>query len=283
MTLFEVLTNSFRKSLEEQLPLVAKKLDVPHEKLYNAFFRNDMEMPGLEDHDSESVESKPLSTETKEPAKKRTKAAHTCEYTKKTEKGSKGELCGKGASHQVEGKWYCGTMKDGVATVHLKSAMNALNKKEIEKKKNDAIENHDRVFEKKIPPTPKVNEQVSTLLNKVLETKKLKLTAINGHQVDLTTRIVIDSQSRMAIGQLDKDDKTLNALSDENVAFLESLNIAIKPFEKKVTEKKHAETKSVTSTKMQPTKASAPVSKVQPKVKAEEDQEEDEDELTLEE
>ena len=150
--------------------------------------------------------------------------------------------CGRKASNEIDGVYYCGNYKDdGTATAHLKAALLDQTKKAetIGKEKPKVVSVTASLGTKKKLPhkkekgqTLKKNEELSDerskkLAQKKLPTSELNIQTIGDRRMDMTTRILFDGQK--AYGILDKDCETILPFQEEHFVFLDRIGIVSCP------------------------------------------------------
>lgn len=143
----------------------------------------------------------------------------------------KNELCGKKATNEVDGKYYCGRYKDdGSATGHLKSVLAEIEKKKNQREKPTVVNVPlpvKRSFPKK-KGTLKENaekslDKSSRLIRKTCVPGDLELIRVGDKVIDKNTRILFDGKS--AYGRLGEDDETILQFEDADIRFLDSRGI----------------------------------------------------------
>jgi hypothetical protein len=192
----------------------------------------------------------------KEPVSKKSESTvHKCERIPR----GKSEPCGKTAkkSIEVDGKlrWYCGTENAGC----YHSILGSSNKKE----KN----------EKSIVLPKKTSEDVKSqsLVHKFVKKESIftRSVMVNGEKTHIhpDTRVLFRRNGK-AYGVLDKDDKTILSINDENVRWLEASNIEIEGKQTKKEEEEEENEEEIVS---------------EDEIESEEDDEDDEIELETDE
>lgn len=117
----------------------------------------------------------------------------------------KGEVCGKKATTEIDGKSYCG--------IHAKSA----GKKEEPGKKKKTIPTKKGTLKEN---EKKSKERVTVLAKKVIKPESIKLITIGDRKMHEKTRILFNSGK--AYGKLDEDDnEKILPLEDNDIVFLE--------------------------------------------------------------
>lgn len=155
---------------------------------------------------------------------------HTCSYTIKGKEGPR--ICGKAATNELEGSWYCGSADKG----HYMTAVKAVKVKPAASSKSGA-------GTKTAPSAPPktaeaksavAHQKVAGLVKKVTGGK----TPLNAHRLDngiwcITTpyRIAFDNNVAPIAprGMLEEDNETITPLTDDAIAFLEGHGIIIEP------------------------------------------------------
>ena len=174
----------------------------------------------------------------KEPSKRRPRAkkdevVHFCVGILKL----KNEPCGKKATTEVEGKFYCGIHAKSAGKPLEQNSKNSKNTKTTKKpgKKSDSVDKKDSTEgELRSLPTKKgtVKEnakkndrKVHELLKKVIKPLSvLNLVEVNGRRMDKATRILIEDGK--AYGKLDLEEEDLiNPLEEDDIKFLEANGI----------------------------------------------------------
>jgi hypothetical protein len=145
-------------------------------------------------HKSPCAEKKPVKKEAKKDERK-------CEYVKTTGK-SKGDVCGKTAKNEHKGKWYCGVVKsDGTSTACIK----------IIKGKE------------KLASPAMTSLAISSVFN-----NKIALEKVGEFNITKLHRIVVNKEKHEALGILNKDNKTLSKLNNEQIKYAESKGLIVR-------------------------------------------------------
>lgn len=154
--------------------------------------------------------------DTEDFIKKSVSNVHKCERIPR----NKTTVCGKTAkkSIEIDGKlrWYCGTEKSGC----YPSILSSIGKKE-----------KDERVAKPVPSEAKSNDIKSkSLIHKIIKKEEIHTIGmmVNGKKIFMNPDSrVLFNRERIAYGMLDKDDKTILPISDENIRWLEAGNIPI--------------------------------------------------------
>lgn len=177
--------DSIRSAIETFAPSEPKKKETPEQK---------KEKPAPKEEEPTVVEEE----------------KHTCEYT-----GKNSKICGKNAKTEVDGQWFCGTLKSG----HGKAAQTAFVKRSQPSEPDIPAET-----KKKAAPKPKTKAEAKVVADKKSEelvkkvvkkaTEKVFMDKKTGRYVSRDNRIVIDKATKKAIGMQDENGE-LQPLTDE--------------------------------------------------------------------
>lgn len=174
------------------------------------------------------------------PPVKKTKSAkaaapvsHSCEHTVNSKEGAR--LCGKTASKELNGSWFCGTENSGHYKAHLSSV-----------KKSETAPPVKTVTKAtpKSTATPKTPPKTAPeVVKKVVKKEQVNLEEVSpGIWADPVTHIAFDRVTMEAYGVVAKNNKTINELGDDQIRYLEVHGFPIR--EKKPASKKVASPKA---------------------------------------
>lgn len=159
--------------------------------------------PKVKTVEKKQLPKKDAAQPTKKVAPPKQEESNTCQY-RKTRGANPNEVCGKKASVQVDGEWYCGTKKDEKTyTGHAKSAYLAVQKRESTTKVEKAAKPKTNVEAKKAS-----NEATQNLTAKATTQQKARIVQDKktGLYVHRETNMVFDKVTKKAIGTFDDSD-----------------------------------------------------------------------------
>jgi hypothetical protein len=143
----------------------------------------------------------------------------------------KGGECGKKASYQVSGSWYCGVHTPDKPT-----------KTRSSKEDPPSVGAKKKPEGKKLPPkkgtlkdnTRLAQERLDRLLQKCVKPDEVEMMKINGRRFDKFTRLLFDGNK--VYGKLDQDDETILPLEESDVLKLDSWGVEFKAVPMKLDE-----------------------------------------------
>lgn len=147
---------------------------------------------------------------------------HTCAHEWKS-RGKIGTVCGKTATIEIAGQWYCGSKKeDGSYTVHARSAHLAEKTNETKKAKSKVDKECSGKKNTLEESKNAKDAKSSRLLNSIIQNKKVSVRKnIHGQYIHDPTGMVI-RPPKDVLGLVTDDPKVLNPLQDEHVKICEA-------------------------------------------------------------
>jgi len=140
---------------------------------------------------------------------------NTCFWDIKSKAGER--KCAKESSEVIEENHYC--------TTHAKSVHTR-----IEKEKADAKSKKGKKSTSKDADKDGAKEAISSKLMKTpAKVKSVEIKQIGKFHVEPVTRIIFSKDTKNALGILDKDNKTVKGLTDENIRFVEKHGMVVDP------------------------------------------------------
>lgn len=245
---------SLAEYISEQLA-ENNEVDVPPEQIQGYI---DSHINSVLEEESPAPKKKAAAkTSTKAKGSKKTDEKHTCERTINGKEESR--ICGKNASNELDGMWFCGTEKSGC----YKSALSKSPAKASAKATGKAGGVKAPIAKGASKGKPAV------VVQKVQKRERLNLQEIpegSGIWVDLKNyRMVYCQDPKEVYGILDDDDETILPLTEETITFAEGHGIPIRAAAPKT---KTSSKKVPPKSKVTETKASAKGKNVATKVSA---------------